>query len=158
MDHTLGHHPQEAYLGIYTCVCVHIRSFLSPHPTSTVQAPSAGTGHPGHPGRTVIPCGHQELGASHWLPACLPTSLLTSDLDPRESPSQCHANLLGWLPSSYPCLNRSPNNLIHYVGAGFLETGRKRKLSEPSESFFFKLTMGHLSPPQRGKLHCLRVF
>lgn len=92
------------------------------------------------------------------LAACLPTSLLTSDLDPRESPSQCHANLLGWLPSSYPCLNRSPNNSIHYVGAGFLETGRKRKLSEPSESFFFKLTMGHLSPPQRGKLHCLRVF
>lgn len=42
-----------------------------------------------------------------WLAACLPTSL-TSDLDPRESPSQCHTNLLGLAPLQLPMSQSIP--------------------------------------------------
>lgn len=87
---------------MYIQMYVHTCSFLSPHPTSTAQAPSAGTtGHPDHPARTVIPLwppGARCLS----LAASLPTSLLTSHLDPRESPSQCHTNLLGLAPLQLP--------------------------------------------------------
>lgn len=90
------------------------------------------------------------VGTSCWLPAC---SLANSRPGP-QGVSQLCSMLIGpsWLPSSRPCLNRSPNNSIHYVGAEFLETGRKRKASVNCLSHFFKLTIGRLSPPQAAGL------
>lgn len=58
-----------------------------------------------------------------------------------------------WLPSSRPPLHRSSNNSIHYAGAGFLETGRKRKASANDPSHFFLKNRVSLPSPVWQAVH-----
>lgn len=107
-------------VGLWTQTCAHSRALVPVDHKHRLCTGGLDTG-------TSHLASLEGRGGCLLLATCPLTSLLTTDLGPGESPSPCLTDSHSLALLQLPVSQSIPNNLIHYVGVEFLETGRKRK-------------------------------